>query len=195
VVTPADALARLKQGNKRYVDGVMKRHDFSAERDALAGGQNPFAGILSCADSRIAPEYAFDTGCGDLFVVRVAGNFANTDGIASFEYAVQFLGTPLLVVLGHQKCGAVDAAIKAVRDHAQLPGHLPALVKEIRPAVEDVLGKPGDLLENAIRENVKLNVANLKNASPIISRAVQENKVAVAGGICDLTTGHVEWIA
>ena len=88
VLTPDEALARLKKGNHRYVDGVMKRHDFQSEREALAGGQNPFAGILSCADSRIAPEYAFDTGRGDLFVVRVAGNFAEEDGIASFEYAV-----------------------------------------------------------------------------------------------------------
>ena len=195
VLSPAAALQRLKQGNKRYVEGEMKRHDFASERGALAGGQNPFAGILSCADSRIAPEYAFDTGRGDLFVVRVAGNFANKDGIASFEYAVEFLGTPLLVVLGHQKCGAVDAAIKTVKENAQLPGHLPGLAREIRPAVEDVLNKPGDLLENAIRENVKLNVEALKNAGPVLSKAVKENKIQVVGGVYDLATGHVDWIA
>jgi carbonic anhydrase len=101
VLSPDEGWARLKRGNERYVEGVMKRHDFGAERGVLAGGQNPFAGILSCADSRIAPEYAFDAGRGDLFVVRVAGNFAEEDGIASFEYAVKFLGTTLLVVLGH----------------------------------------------------------------------------------------------
>ncbi|MDR3407751.1 MAG: carbonic anhydrase, partial [Methylovirgula sp.] len=89
VISPADALARLKRGNRRYVAGVAKRHDFVAEREALVGGQNPFAGILSCADSRVAPEYAFDTSRGDLFVVRVAGNFVNTDNLASFEYAVE----------------------------------------------------------------------------------------------------------
>jgi carbonic anhydrase len=132
VLSPEEAWARLKKGNERYVDGVTKRHDFAAEREALAGGQNPFAGILSCADSRIAPEFAFDSGRGDLFVVRVAGNFVAQDGLASFEYAVKFLGTPLLVVLGHDKCGAVDAAIKTVKDGAELPGHLPHLVATSR---------------------------------------------------------------
>jgi carbonic anhydrase len=195
VLTPDGAFERLQHGNKRYTEGMMKRHDFAAERAALAAGQNPFAGILSCADSRIAPEYAFDTGRGDLFVVRVAGNFANEDGVASFEYAVQFLGTPLLVVLGHQKCGAVDAAIKVVKDKAELPGHLPGLAKKIRPAVEDVIGKPGDLLDNAIHENVILNVNKLKSASPIISKAVEEKKVRVIGGIYELATGRVQWVA
>src|ERR1700722_7058714 len=144
VLSPDEALERLKKGNERYVSGVMKRPDFGAERDGLAGGQNPFAGILSCADSRIAPEYAFDSARGDLFVVRVAGNFAEEDGIASFEYAVKFLGTPLLVVLGHDKCGAVDAAIKTMKDGAELPGHLPQLVANIAPAVKKAESEPGD---------------------------------------------------
>ena len=107
-ISPDAALDRLMKGNQRYIRGTMRRHDFSAERAALAGGQNPFAGILSCADSRIGPEYAFDTGRGDIFVCRVAGNFANPDTIASFEYAVAVLSTPLILVLGHQACGAVD---------------------------------------------------------------------------------------
>src|SRR3984885_15777811 len=154
VLSPDQALARLKSGNQRYVDGVMKRHEFGAERSTLLGGQNPYAGILSCADSRVTPEYAFDSGRGDLFIVRVAGNFAEEDGIASFEYTVKFLGTPLLVVLGHDKCGAVDAAIKTVKDGAELPGHLPHLVDHIAPAVKTALSEPGDLLANAIRENV-----------------------------------------
>jgi carbonic anhydrase len=101
VLSPDAALERLLQGNQRYIDGVSKRHDFKHEREALAGGQNPYAGILSCADSRIAPEYAFDSGRGDLFVCRVAGNFANTESIASLEYGVAILGTPLILVLGH----------------------------------------------------------------------------------------------
>ena len=194
VLSPDEAWARLKRGNERYVDGVMKRHDFAAEREALAGGQNPFAGILSCADSRIAPEYAFDSGRGDLFVVRVAGNFADRNGIASFEYAVKFLGTPLLVVLGHDKCGAVDATIKVVKDNAELPGHLPELVDHIVPAVKSAMTEPGDLLANAIRENVLLNVEKLKSASPILSESVSSGKVQVVGGIYKLATGHVEWI-
>lgn len=194
VLTPEEALERLKKGNTRYVEGVSKRHDFIAEREALVGGQNPYAGILSCADSRIAPEYAFDTGRGDIFVVRVAGNFANTDGIASFEYAVKFLGTPLLVVLGHEKCGAVDATIKAVKDDAKLPGHLPDLAEHIGPAVKDVLGKPGDLLENAIVENVRLNVKKLKTTSPILSNYVEQKKVMVVGGVYKLDDGRIEWL-
>jgi carbonic anhydrase len=193
VISPDEAFERLKKGNRRYVEGVMKRHDFMAEREALAGGQNPYAGILSCADSRIAPEYAFDTGRGDLFVVRVAGNFADVNGIASFEYAVKFLGVPLLVVLGHEKCGAVDAAIKAVKDGAQLPGHLPDLVEHIRPAVQAALPEPGLLLDNAIRENVLLNVENLKSATPVISDYVSSGKVRVVGGVYQLEDGHVKW--
>ncbi len=195
VLSPDEAWARLKKGNERYVNGTMKRHDFETEREALAGGQNPFAGILSCADSRIAPEFAFDSGRGDLFVVRVAGNFADRNGIASFEYAVKFLGTTLLVVLGHDKCGAVDATIKTVKDGAQLPGHLPELVDHIVPAVKSAMTQPGDLLANAIRENVLLNVDKLKSATPILSDSVSSGQLKVVGGIYKLATGHVEWVS
>lgn len=195
VLSPDQALHRLMEGNKRYVDGVTRRHDFASERKALASGQNPFAGILSCADSRIAPEYAFDSGRGDLFVVRLAGNFANEDAVASFEYAVKFLGTPLLIVLGHEKCGAVDAAIKTVKDDAELPGHLPYLVEHIRPAVKAAMTESGDLLQNAIRENVLLNVEKLKRATPVLSSYVDQNKVRVVGGIYKLADGHVEWLS
>jgi carbonic anhydrase len=127
VLTPNAALERLMKGNDRYVEGKMKRHDFIAERPALALGQNPFAGILGCADSRVGPEYAFDIGRGDVFVCRVAGNFADVNSIASFEYAVAVLGTPFILVLGHSKCGAVDAAVKAVKDGKEFPGHIPCL--------------------------------------------------------------------
>jgi len=194
VLTPDEALARLKAGNERYVSGVMKRHDFDSERKSLAGGQNPFAGILSCADSRVAPEYAFDSGRGDLFVVRVAGNFLNEDGLASFEYAVKFLGTRLLVVLGHEKCGAVDAAIKRVKDDADLPGHLPHLVESIRPAVEKVLPEAGDLLENAIRENVWLNMERFTASGTLIGDEIAAGRVRVVGGIYRLADGRVDWI-
>src|SRR6202022_1174369 len=128
VVSPDASLELLMKGNKRYVEGDSRRHDFKREREALVGGQNPYAGILSCADSRIAPEYAFDSGRGDLFVCRVAGNFANSDTIASMEYAVAMLGTPLIMVLGHDACGAVGATIKSLKDNITLPGHLPSLV-------------------------------------------------------------------
>ena len=194
VVSAEQALERLMAGNKRYVEGVTRRHDFQAEREALSTGQNPFAGILSCADSRVAPEYAFDTGRGDLFVVRVAGNFATADGIASFEYAVQVLATPLLMVLGHEACGAVGATIQSLRDNAMLPGHLPALVSSISPAVKAVLDKPGDTLQNAIKQNVVLNVEKLKTAGPIISKAVEDKKVQVVGAVYSLASGRIELV-
>ena len=155
VLSPQAALQRLMKGNERYVDGISKRHDFKHEREALTKGQNPFAGILSCADSRVAPEYAFDTGRGDLFVCRVAGNFLEpTMALRASSMRVSVLHTPLLMVLGHQSCGAVDAAIKSIRDGTTLPGHLPSLVEAIGPAVKDTQGKPGDALENAIKQNV-----------------------------------------
>ena len=133
-------------GNRRYVDGTSKQHDFKNEREALTMGQNPYAGILSCADSRIAPEYAFDAGRGDLFVCRVAGNFANPDTIASFEYAIAILDTPLLMVLGHRACGAVEATIKSIKDGTTLPGHLPSLVSALSPAVK---GRGGSKRQHA----------------------------------------------
>ena len=194
VLTPAASLERLQKGNARYVEGVSLRHDFKHEREALAGGQNPYAAILSCADSRIAPEYAFDSGRGDLFVCRVAGNFANNETVASLEYAVAELGTPLILVLGHDACGAVSATIKSLKDDTTLPGHLPSLVTGIAPAVKAVSQQGGDTLGNAIRQNVIDNVAKLGSATPILSAAVEQGKLKVAGGIYRLRDGRVEMV-
>lgn len=194
VLTPAASLERLLKGNARYVDGVSLRHDFRHEREALAGGQNPYAAILSCADSRIAPEYAFDSGRGDLFVCRVAGNFANTETVASMEYAVAVLGTPLIVVLGHDSCGAVSAAIKSLKDGTTLPGHMPSLVTGVAPAVNAVSQQGGDTLGKAIKQNVIDNVAKLSSATPILSAAVEQGKLKVAGGIYRLGDGKVEMV-
>src|ERR1700686_133162 len=195
VVSPDASLELLMKGNKRYVEGDSRRHDFKREREALVGGQNPYAGILSCADSRIAPEYAFDSGRGDLFVCRVAGNFANDDTVASMEYAVAMLNTPLIMVLGHDSCGAVDATIKSLKDNVPLPGHLPALVTSLAPAVQATSGQPGNSLDNAIRQNVRDNVAKLKSATPILSAAVEQGKLKVVGGIYRLKDGRVEMIS
>jgi carbonic anhydrase len=192
VLSPDAALDRLRQGNARYVEGVSLRHDFKHEREALAGGQNPYAAILSCADSRIAPEYAFDSGRGDLFVCRVAGNFATTETVASLEYAVAVLGVPLILVLGHDSCGAVDAAIKSLKDDKPLPGHMPSLVEGIAPSVKAVLSQGGDTLVKAIRQNVIDNVAKLGAATPILSAAVEQHKLRVVGGIYGLKDGRVE---
>lgn len=194
VLSPDAALARLSAGNARYVGGVSKRHDFAHEREALAGGQNPFAAVLGCADSRIAPEYAFDTARGDLFVCRVAGNFANDDAIASLEYAVAVLATPLILVLGHDACGAVDATIKSLKDGTTLPGHLPSLVSALSPAVKGSAQQPGNTLDNAIKQNVLDTVAKLKAATPMLSAAVEQQKLKVVGGIYRLRDGRVEMV-
>ncbi len=193
-ISPEEALARLVKGNRRYVAGTMHSHDFIAERPALALGQNPFAGILSCADSRVAPEYAFDSGRGDLFVCRVAGNFADVNTIASFEYGVAVLGVPLIMVLGHAACGAIDSTISAVKDGTKFPGHIPSLVNNLKPAVKAVLNQPGNLLENATKANVLLTVRELKTATPILSKAVAENKLKIVGGYYNLNTGTVDLI-
>jgi carbonic anhydrase len=192
ILSPDAALDRLLKGNARYVEGVSRRHDFKHEREALSKGQNPFAAVLSCADSRIAPEYCFDAVRGDIFVCRVAGNFASDDIVASFEYAVQVLNTPLILVLGHESCGAVDAAIKSIKEGSTLPGHLPTLVTALTPAVNAVQGAPGDLLANAIRRNVMLNVQKLMVAAPILQSFVDNKKIRVVGGIYELKSGRVE---
>ena len=194
VISPDASLKRLMEGNQRYVEGIARRHDFRHEREALVGGQNPYAAILSCADSRIAPEYAFDSGRGDLFVCRVAGNFATEETVASLEYAVAVLAVPLILVLGHDACGAVDATIKSLKDGKPLPGHMPSLVAGLAPSVKAVAEQPGNALDNAILQNVKDTVAKLKTAAPILSAAVEQNKIKVVGGVYRLKTGKVEML-
>ncbi|HEV7462761.1 MAG TPA: carbonic anhydrase [Methyloceanibacter sp.] len=194
-IPPAEALDRLMHGNVRYVAGDPAEKDFSAGRAARVTAQYPIAAILSCSDSRVAPELAFDQGPGDVFVVRVAGNFVNPDGLASLEYAVHFLGVPLLMVLGHSNCGAVGAAIEVVTGRAELPGHLPELVKAIEPAVIAAHARhPGDLLAAAIEENVRLTVMRLIDDAPVLSDALATRKIAVSGGVYDLATGKVSLI-
>lgn len=194
-ISPDEALKRLMEGNARYVANTPANKDFSAGRAARTTAQYPFAGLVSCADSRVAPELAFDQGPGELFVVRVAGNFVNDDGLASLEYGVKFLGMPLIMVLGHTNCGAVDATIKVVKDNISLPGHLDDLVSHIKPAVQIALKeKPDDPLSAAIIENVRYNVAELKGATPIISEAVSSGKIKVVGGVYDLASGAITLI-
>jgi carbonic anhydrase len=194
-IPPAEALDRLMHGNVRYVAGDPAEKDFSAGRAARVTAQYPIAAILSCSDSRVTPELAFDQGPGDVFVVRVAGNFVNPDGLASLEYAVHFLGVPLLMVLGHSNCGAVGAAIEVVTGGAELPGHLPELVKAIEPAVIAAHARhPGDLLAAAIEENVRLTVMRLIDDAPLLSDALATKKIAVSGGVYDLATGKVSLI-
>jgi carbonic anhydrase len=194
-ISPDQALQRLIAGNERYVSGNSDTHDFKDEREALVSGQNPFVAVLSCSDSRIAPEYAFDTARGDLFAIRVAGNFVTDEGLASLEYAVAVLGAPLILVLGHESCGAIDAGIKAVKDQAVFPGHIPKLTEALKPAIEKVLKQPGNLMENATAQNVKDSVQRLNNATPLITDALGKGKLKIVGGVYRLATGKVELIA
>ena len=189
------ALQRLVQGNARYARGRPTQRDFSVGRVARTTGQKPFAAILGCADSRVAPELAFDQGPGDLFVVRLAGNFVNDDAIASMEYAVKFLDVPLIMVLGHTNCGAVSATIKVLQEGATLPGHLPGLVASIRPAVEAASRRqPAALLEAATAQNVRQSVARLATSAPIIADMATRGAVRVVGGVYDLATGKVSLV-
>ena len=194
-ISPDAALQRLMQGNARYAANAPEQRDYSAGRAARVSAQYPIAAILSCADSRVAPELVFDQGPGDLFIVRVAGNFVSDSGLASLEYAVEFLGVPLLMVLGHSNCGAVAAAVKVVKERAELPGHLPKLIKSIEPAVIAAHGRhPSDLLAAAIEEHVKINVKRMRDDEPILSEALAAKKIEAVGGIYDLATGKVNLI-
>ncbi len=191
-ITGDQALQKLLEGNKRFVAAKASRPNQTAKRRAdLTKGQQPFATILGCSDSRVPPEIVFDQGLGDLFVIRAAGNIADDAGLGSMEYAAAVLGAPLLLVLGHEKCGAVEAALKG----DAVPGHIAGLVKAIRPAAERAKGQPGDALDNAVRANVAAVVAQLKGSKPILADLVEKGKLKIAGGRYDLDTGVVEVIA
>ncbi|NBA94382.1 carbonic anhydrase [Pseudomonas sp. R5(2019)] len=192
ILNPDEALERLLEGNARYRAGLTRRFDFHAERSALSLGQNPFAAILSCADSRVAPEYAFDTARGDVFVVRVAGNFLTPESLGSLEYAVMVLGTPLLMVLGHDRCGAVAAAVKAVQDGTRFEGQIQLLADRLTPAVKHSMAVPGDLLDNAIAQNVRDTLRQLQEQSPLLAKAVAKGSLKMVAGIYRLEDGHVD---
>ncbi len=194
-MNPDEVLETLRAGNERYLNGKTHKHDFHADRAELAQSQHPIAAVLSCSDSRVVPQFAFDQGSGKLFVVRVAGNIATSYGIASLEYAVEYLQTPLIYVLGHTSCGAVDAAIKVVKDGAELPGELPGLVASIARAVHIAETKTEDLFVNAVRENVRLTVTNLSKTSEIIQSRIQSGKLLVVGGIYELASGKVSLVS
>jgi carbonic anhydrase len=193
--TPDAALKLLVDGNARYVSNQMTERDFSASRASRAQGQKPFAAILGCADSRVAPELAFDQPPGDLFVVRVAGNFVTTEGLASLEYGAAVLGTKAIMVLGHTSCGAVDATVEALQKGNTLPGHIADLVRAMKPGIEPVLKQPGpDLNQRAVIANVRSNVRHLIEAQPILAEMVTAKKLKVVGGVYDIATGKVTMV-
>lgn len=200
VLTPEEAVERLLAGNRRYRNNLSERRDFHLSREALARGQNPYASILSCADSRVSPELCFDESTGDLFVNRVAGNYVTADLLASLEYGAAVLGAPVILVLGHTQCGAVGAAIDAVQHNTDFPGHIQNITTALAPAVHDALdGNSGSspmaapqLADAVTRANVRRNVALLERATPILRQRVKAGTLKVVGGVYHLDTGEVE---
>jgi carbonic anhydrase len=191
-VAPADAISKLKEGNGRYTSGNVQHPGQTAERrEALANTQHPFAAILSCSDSRVPPEVVFDQGLGDLFIVRVAGNVINDEGLGSLEYTVDHLGTRLILVLGHQRCGAVDAARETIAAKGKAPGHIQSLVTAIKPVVE---ATAKDDLDATIKANVKHVVQALRSSTPILKAEVDSGKIQVIGGYYSLDTGAVTFL-
>ena len=183
------ALERLMAGNKRYVSAKQTHPDQTSERRIeLRTGQNPFAAILGCADSRVPPEVIFDQGLGDLFVVRVAGNVLDNIILASLEYAEIHLRTPLIMVLGHSKCGAVEATVTG----GKLEGHLSSLTSAIEPALDKAEGQSGDLLNNTAKANAKMVVEQLKCSGVRFTELIETGKLTVVAAYYDLDTGAVE---
>jgi len=190
-VDSEDGMSRLVDGNARYVGGWPTHpHEARERRLEIASVQRPFAAILGCSDSRVPPEIVFDQGLGDLFIVRTAGHVVDHMVLASLEYAVEHLKVPLIVVLGHTRCGAVAAAVEG----GEHPGHLGRLVEAIRPAVEAAEDERAHLLDRAVRENVIRVVAELEASRPVLAYLVQEETVSIVGAVYALETGRVEFL-
>ena len=191
---PDDSLRRLLEGNSRFAKGeIIHPGRKPADFQPLAKGQNPIAAIVACADSRVPPEILFDQGIGDLFVIRIAGNYVSGAGASvkgSIEYAVAELGVSLIMVLGHSQCGAVKAAIKHIHDHDALPGAINDLVACIKPAVTAAESKPGDLLDNAIKANVQIGVDKLATLEPVLASRVKAGQLKIVGAVYDLHSGQ-----
>jgi carbonic anhydrase len=185
------AVEQLAAGNQRFVDGEPIRLRQNLERRSeIAKGQKPFAAIVGCADSRVPPELVFDQGLGDLFVVRCAGNVLGDAALGSLEYAVEHLGCTTIVVLAHERCGAVDAVVKG----GKLPGHIAAFVPPIERVVAEAMRRGGDVLDHAVRLNAERIAEDLRTCGPILSEFVHEGKLEVRAARYDLDTGAVEWL-
>jgi carbonic anhydrase len=190
-VSVDEALSRLLSGDKRFVAGKSNDPTGPAlieRRHALAKEQKPFAVVVGCSDSRVPPELVFDASLGDIFVVRTAGEVVDEVGLGSIEYAVEHLGTRLVVVLGHQHCGAVSAAVAGATE----TGDIPDVLRAILPAIEETKGQPGDPIENAIRANARNIAKRLQSAGPIIAPRVQSGEVKIVAAYYSLDTGQVE---
>jgi carbonic anhydrase len=192
-ITPDAALARLKDGNQRFITGDSLRRDYPAQVKATSTGQYPFAAVLSCMDSRSSPEIVFDQGIGDLFVIRIAGNYAPTDIIGSIEYATKVAGAKLVVVMGHTECGAIKGAC----DNVTL-GNLTTVIQALQPAVNDVTDVQDDrtsknkkFVRLVTEANIRRTVAKLRTDSPILHDLEQSGQIKIIGAIDDISTGQV----
>lgn len=194
-LTADEALALLRKGNAEFLtDAPYRNADTRERRLELADGQSPFAILVGCSDSRVSPELLFGRGLGELFIIRVAGNTVDTAAIGSIEYGVGVLGVPLIVVLGHEKCGAVEAAVNVVTDDATFPGHIGNLIEPIVPAVLAAQDKEGDLLANSVRANVERVVAEIDRASPIVRQGIADGNVKIVGAVYGLKDGVVTFL-
>jgi carbonic anhydrase len=192
-VSPNEALRRLVQGNARFVSGHLTHagpEEIAKTRGAVSKGQSPFAVIVGCSDSRVGPEIVFDQGLGDLFVVRTAGEVVDATALGSIEYAVEHLGSTLILVLGHEHCGAVAAAVAGAKE----PGHIPAVLDAIQPAVKQTKGKPGDPVENAVRAQALDVAEQLRAAKPILAERAESGKLKIVAARYDLGTGRIEML-
>ncbi len=191
-LSPDKALALLQEGNKRFTSGKSIRPNQDLQRiKAVAAAQFPFATIVGCSDSRVPNEIIFDQGVGDLFIVRTAGQVSTYASWGSIEFAEEVLGTSLIVVLGHTQCGAVHAAVKL----NDVPGHIVTLINAIKPAVESAREKhPDDLLDASIRENIKIQVKQLRSLEPVLAKRVREGSIKIIGALYHLETGTVEFL-
>ncbi len=190
-MTWEEALQILKQGNERFVAGKLEHPNQTTQRrEEVIPGQNPFAIVLTCSDSRTPPEIIFDRGIGDLFIIRTAGNIADDVAVGSMEIAVEEFGVPLIMVLGHQNCGAIKSAMK----EADYSGCIPNIINRIKPAVQLAQGQPGNPQDNTAKSNVKLVVDQLKRSKPILSQGVEEGKLKIVGAYYWFDDGKVEII-
>jgi carbonic anhydrase len=186
--TPNSALKKLLAGNQRFVDHQQEYpHQTQSRLQEVALAQHPFATILSCADSRVPAEMIFDIGIGDIFDIRIAGNIVTPEVLGSLEYAAVLLGTPLIMVLGHERCGAVTAAVK---DEA-LPGNISAFVKAVKPAIATIKGTSDQAVEAAVLANIHYQLNKVKQNSTLIMNLLQAGKLTLIGGRYDLDTGRV----
>ena len=200
MISADEALTRLREGNRRFVAGAPRQsNDTSALRADLAEGQAPFAVILGCSDSRVPVEMVFDQSFGDLFVIRVAGNVVAPSQIGSIEFAAETFGTPLVVVLGHTRCGAISATLDSLRNPGgEQSRNLRSIVDRIRPSLEalmatDLRDKPDELAEAAIRANVRVSAGHLRSSSTILESRIERGELRVVGAEYQLETGEVDF--